>query len=192
MSDLLRHGRAAFVGVALAALFAACSGSASTSPTAVASTAPAGSSIAGKQALPAPSAGAASSDGGGPASSVEEGEACAIVTKDAVSEAMGYPVALVAGVGLTCTFQTADSGHYLAITLYHSQADMAQMLQIEPGSEHTAGLGDDAFYTGTGILFVRQGDHAIEISDPDLAGSAADTAPRDALITLARTALPKL
>lgn len=180
MPTQLRPGWTAIFGISIVVFLAACSGSTSTAPSAVA------------QSTAAPASIAASSDAGGPASSDDGGEACTIVTKDAVSQAMGFPVALVSGAGLICIFQTADSSHNLAITLYHSQADMGLMLQIEPGSDHVAGLGDDAFFAGGEILFVRQGDHAIEILDADYFGSAVGSAPRDALIALARAALPKL
>jgi len=98
----------------------------------------------------------------------------------------------MSGIGNICYFQNADLSKYLVVQLYGSQAEMGTILQIEPGSEHIAGLGDDAFWTGTGILFVRKGDHGIEFLDPDLGASPTDTASRDALVTLARTALPKL
>jgi hypothetical protein len=68
------------------------------------------------------------------------------------------------------------------------------MLQIETGAEHIAGLGDDAFWVPVaGILFVRKGDHGIEISDSEGALTADIAAARQAaLVALARTALPKL
>lgn len=106
---------------------------------------------------------------------------------------MGFPVGLVDGAGPICTFHTVDSSHPLSITVYHSQADMAPMLQIEPGSDHVARLGEDAYFAGGGqILFVRQGNDAIAILDSDLLGSVIGPAPRDAMIALARTALPEL
>ena len=67
---------------------------------------------------------------------------------------------------------------------------MATVLQIEPGSEHVTGLGDDAFWVASaGILFVRKGDHALEFLDPDSSFGAGGAASRDALVTLARSAL---
>ncbi len=70
---------------------------------------------------------------------------------------------------------------------------MATILQIEPGSEHIAGLGDDAFWVAqAGILFARKGDHGVEFADPDLATDPTNTATRDALVALARTALPNI
>jgi hypothetical protein len=65
---------------------------------------------------------------------------------------------------------------------------------IEDGSEHIAGLGDDAFWAGAGgILFVRKGDHGVEFQDPDFVFTPdTNSAPRDALVTLARAALPNL
>jgi hypothetical protein len=71
---------------------------------------------------------------------------------------------------------------------------MALMLEAEPGGEHIAGLGDDAFWSPLGgLLFVRKGDHGMTFIDPDLgASSLTDTSGRDALVTLAQTALPNL
>jgi hypothetical protein len=130
---------------------------------------------------------------GPPSSGGSSGAACTIVTADAVSQATGFPVKTESGTGAICFFQNADLSKYLTVQLYGSQAEMGTILQIESGSEHIAGLGDDAFWTPTaGILFVRKGDHGIEFLDPDLGASPTDTASRDALVTLARTALPKL
>ena len=89
--------------------------------------------------------------------------------------------------------QNADPSNYVVIQLYGSQADMAPMLQVEAGSEHIPGLGDDAFWAAVGgILFVRKGDHGMEILDPAFSFGAGGTAARDAMITLARTALASL
>jgi len=177
MFTRLRHGQAAVVGISLAALLASCGGSTSgaRSPAVTPGTAPA--------SVPA-SVGATT-----PASSGDSsGAACTIVTAEAVSQASGIAVKTMSGIGNICYFQNADLSKYLVVQLYGSQAEMGTILQIEPGSEHVAGLGDDAFWTGTGILFVRKGDHGIEFLDPEL----TDTASRDALVKLARTALPKL
>ena len=51
-------------------------------------------------------------------------------------------------------------------------------------------------WTGSGNdmdVCVRKGDHALELVDPDLASvGTGDTTFRDALVTLARTALPNI
>jgi hypothetical protein len=92
-----------------------------------------------------------------------------------------------------CYYQNADQSRYLIVTLFSSQADMATIVQIEPGGEHVSGLGDDAFWVSSaGILFVRKGDHGLELLDPDSSFGAGGTASRDALVALARAALPNV
>ena len=176
MSARLGHGRKAILGVSLAALLAACGGSTSGTASPPATPRPGSASLA------------ASTDAPAQASSTDTSAACAVVTAAAVSQAAGFSVARSSGAGQICMYQNADSSKYLAVQLYGSQADMALMLQIEPGSEHVAGLGDDAFWVAQeGLLFVRKGDHGAEFLDPDLGGSPTDTSPRDALVTLARS-----
>jgi hypothetical protein len=111
-----------------------------------------------------------------------------------VGTAGGFSVASYSGGGGTCIFQNSDRSKYLSVQLFTSRAAMATNLGLESSSEHIAGLGDDAFWTsGMGGLFVRKGDRGTEFTDPDFAlSSATDTAPRDAMVTLARTALPNL
>ena len=119
---------------------------------------------------------------------------CALVTSDAVATAGGFAVASYSGAGGTCIFQNSDRSKYLSVQIFKSQAEMATDLSLESSAEHVAGLGDDAFWSsGAGVLFVRKGDRGIAFSDPDFAlSSDTDTAPRDALVTLARTAVPNL
>jgi len=119
---------------------------------------------------------------------------CTLVTKDAVGQATGFPIATTSGAAGICYFQNTDPSKYLVVWVFGNQAAMAAMLQIEDSSEHVAGLGDDAFWSGAGgILFVRKGDHGVEFQDPDFVFTPdTNTAPRDALVTLARTALPNL
>jgi hypothetical protein len=129
-----------------------------------------------------------------PVSGGDTSASCSIVTSSAVSTATGFAVAKSVVTPGQCIFQNADSSQYLTVLIYGSQADMAVMLEAEPGGEHIAGLGDDAFWAQLGgLLFVRKGDHGMAFMDPDLgASSASDTSGRDALVTLARTALPNL
>jgi hypothetical protein len=138
---------------------------------------------------------AGATDAAAPVSGGDTSAACSIVTSAAVSTATGFAVAkssaLAAG---QCMFLNADSTQYLTVLVYGSQADMAVMLEAEPGGEHVAGLGDDAFWSPlSGLLFVRKGDHGMAFLDADLGSSSlTDTSGRDALVTLARTALPNL
>jgi hypothetical protein len=165
-------------------LLGACSGSAPAVPPATGQQAPAGASQDPNAGAPAAtSAGSGGSD-----------DCTSLVTKDAVGVATGFPIANVSGAAGICYFQNTDKSKYLVVWVFDSQDAMAGMLQIEAGSEHIDGLGDDAFWSGAGgILFVRKGDKGIEFQDPDFIFTAdTNTAPRDALVTLARTALPNL
>jgi len=127
------------------------------------------------------------------ASSVASGGACTILDKAAVSHATGFTVTQTNGTDAICYYQSADQSQYLVVTLYGNQADMATIMEIEPGGDHVAGLGDDAFWVASGgILFVRKGDHAIELLDPDASAGTGGTKSRDALVALARDALPNV
>jgi hypothetical protein len=168
------------VGGAL--LLGACSGSAPAVPPANGQQAPAATSQDPNAGAPA-----ATSAGSGDA------DACtSVVTKDAVGAATGFPIANESGASGICYFQSTDPSKYMVVWVFGNQDAMAAMLQIEAGSEHIDGLGDDAFWSGAGgILFVRKGDKGVEFQDPDFIFTAdSNTAPRDALVTLARTALP--
>ncbi len=190
MSINLSYGRVAILAISLAALLAACSGSTAGTP-AAAGTPASGSAAAG---APASMSVAGATDAAAPNSGGDASAACSIVTSSAVSTATGFAVAKSSGAAGQCIFQNADSSQYLTVLVYGSQADMAVMLEAEQGGEHIAGLGDDAFWAQLGgLIFVRKGDHAMAFLDPDLgASSSTDTSGRDALVTLARTALPNL
>ena len=126
-------------------------------------------------------------------SSAASGGACAILDKAAVSQATGFVVTQTNGTDAICYYQSADESQYLVVTLFGDQADMATILQIEPGSDHVADLGDDAFWAAAGgILFVRKGDRGIELLDPGLSAGTDATASRDAMVGLARAALPSV
>jgi hypothetical protein len=178
-----RSHRSLFAVTVGAALFlGACSGS---SPAAPAAT--------GQQAPPASSQDA--NTGGAAPTSAGPGDtdSCGtVVTKDAVGQATGFPIANESGAAGICYFQSADPSKYMVVWVFDSQDAMASMLQIESGSEHIDGLGDDAFWSAAGgILFVRKGDKGVEFQDPDFIFTPdSNTAPRDAMVTLARTALP--
>ena len=194
MLATLRPGRAALMSVSLAALLAGCAGSTSGAPSTPAQPAPA---VSTQVAGPTSASVAGPTGGAGDPASAGTTAACTIVTYAAVGLAGGFSVARSSGAAGVCMFQNADSSTYLAVQLYDSQAAMAPLLQIEPSGEHVAGLGDDAFWVAAaGLLFVRKGDHGVEFLDPELApamgASATDTSGRDALVTLARSALASL
>jgi hypothetical protein len=189
MSIHLGHARLAPLIISLAAVLAACSASTAGAPSMAAAPASGSAATAAPASMSVAGATAALPVSGGDTSA-----ACSIVTSSAVSAATGFAVAKSSGAAGICTFQNADSSQYLTVQVYSSQADMALMLQAEPGGEHIASLGDDAFWSQLGgLLFVRKGDHAMAFLDPDLGSSSStDTSGRDALVALARTALPSL
>ena len=165
---------------------AACSGAA-TPPATAAPIGAGGASTAART----PAAPAVSSDTGGAA---DAAPVCALVTKDDVATAVGYTIATATGAGGTCIFQNADPSRYFAVQLFDNQAGMTPYLNVEDSAQHVAGLGDDAFWASTsGFLFVRKGDRALLFLDQEwVLTPETDTTHRDSLITLARTALPKL
>ena len=179
------HGILLAVGGAL--LLAACSGSTA------APTSPAPSGTGSRASAPVaqdPPAASADAGGGGDIAS----PACALVTNDEVATAVGYSIATATGAGGTCIYQNADPSQYFAVQLFDSQDAMALYLNIESSAQHVAGLGDDAFWSGTGgFLFVRAGTRAILLLNqawvftPD-----TDTAHLASLVTLAHAALPNL
>lgn len=177
---------AALAGVLTIAL-TACSGSAASPSTA--DPANQGGTASDSVAAVAPAASTDTSGGADDADPV-----CALVTKDDVATAVGYPIATALGAGGTCIFQNTDPSKYFGVQLFDTSDGMAPYLSVEASAQHVAGLGDDAFWQPTaGFLFVRKGDQAILFLDqawimtPD-----TDTARRDSLVTLARTALQKL
>lgn len=116
-----------------------------------------------------------------------------MVTAEAVSQAAGFVVAASSGAPGVCIFQNSDKSKDMGVQVFDSQAAMATILSIETGSVHIAGLGDDAFWVPqAGILFARKGDHGVQFTDPDLGADSSNTTTRDALVALARTALPNI
>jgi hypothetical protein len=184
-------GKHIFMALGMALMLGACS--AGVAPAAT-SNVQGATSAAGSAAGAVPTSMAVAGATDAPPAAGSADASCALVTSDAVATAGGFSVADFSGGGGTCIFQNSDKSKYLSVQLFKSQADMATVLQLESSSEHIAGLGDDAFWTsGTGGLFVRKGDRGIEFSDPDFAlSSDTDTAARDAMVALARTALPNL
>lgn len=186
--------RHTLLAVGATLMFAACSGGAtpgvvSTSAAAATKAAPTTEAASGAAPTQAP---AASADAGGTVPTEEA--ACALVTKDAVGTAAGYAITNVSGGGGTCMFQSAEPGKYFAVQLMTGQAEMAPYVLLEPDSLHVAGLGDDAFWASTvGFMFVRKGDRAFLLRNPDwVMTPPTDTVHLDSMTTLARAALPNL
>jgi hypothetical protein len=191
------HVRPTLLAVCATVLFAACSGGATPGavptptapttagvPTTAAPTTAAASGVVPTQA-------AASADAGGTGAT---DPACALVTKDAVATAVGFPIASVTGTGGSCFYQNAEPSQYLSVQLLTDQAGMGLWLGLESTGVHVANLGDDAFWLGTtGMMFVRKGDRAFVLLNPAWTMTPdTDTTHIDAMTTLARAALPNL
>jgi hypothetical protein len=161
-----------------------------------------GGSTAGSNSAPlhhsaAPTSAASTSAGttSGGASAVD---ACSVVTNAEVSAVVGDTITVASGAGGICIFQTADLSKSFGVAVYTSVDAMATYLQLEPGGMHLDGVGTDAFWLPSGILFARNGDRGLSFTDTDLsvlgvstAGATPGPAP-DALVQLAKTALGRL
>ena len=151
-------------------------------------------------AAPVPAvSGAPPTPGGSGATGSDQGsasgalDACAIVTADDVSTAVGAAVKQTsAGPAPFCAYANADVTVQLIVHTYQDQASLEQtVLPLEPQSEHVDGLGDDAFYNATlGMIFVRKGDRSITLATGPSAGDAGTR--RAAMVQLATTAATKL
>lgn len=135
-----------------------------------------------------------------------DGGPCSLVAKGDVSTVVGYEITRTDGtssgsagnVGIgsgICVFQPAGEGHSFTVQTFNGQKEMELQLQLKSGAETINGLGDEAFWSwATAMLFVRKGDHAVAfINGTDWAlDKDHSDAHRDAMIGLAKKALPKL
>jgi hypothetical protein len=171
--------------IALAVSLSACGGSSTASPAASGGAPP-----ASKAAAPAASA-APSTGNAGDAS----GAACALVTADEATTAVGKPMHLTGGTDTICTFgEVADPSLFIYVQIYADEASMATPKQLEgAGGEHIDGLGDDAFWQGTaGMIFVQKGSRAFSFTLPSLANlTSSPDAIKANMVTLATAALAR-
>jgi hypothetical protein len=128
--------------------------------------------------------------GGTSATKAGTDPACALVTKDEVSTAVGYSVVKSAGVNGNgtdiCTFQGAEDSNVFYVTIYNTPQAQQLPLSLEAGSEPVTSLGDSAFFAAPAGLWVRTGGRVLGLQDPG--GSAG----QDALAALAAQALPNM
>jgi hypothetical protein len=180
--SVLAQGAVALLCIGLAA----CSGTASKTAAPTGSTQVAAPSTGSAPVATAPAA---------QASIGASGSACGLVTTDEVSAAAGKPMAVSGDAGTICTFSaTADPSFVVFLQVYNDQPSMALMKQLEAsGSEHLAGMGDDAFWNTTvGTVFVMKGSRAFSIALPSLANlSGSPDAIKANLVTLAKAALAR-
>ena len=141
-------------------------------------------------------------------SAAEGSDACSLLTQARVSALLGVSVGagehIVANAPSQCGWaqpsDTSHSGKRIVLDLFGSMGRLTPVDRFNNGKTPVkgiaktpaAGIGDEAYQDPT-QLFVRKGDHALELLDPDLAGiGSSGAAFRDAMVTLARTALPNL
>jgi hypothetical protein len=162
-----RSRSALAVGAAalICASLAACSSSGGPTPATTGNAQPA--------SAPNPSSGSGTS-ASDPAAASASGSACGLVTVSEVTTATGKPMAAGTGTGDFCSFSaTGDPSLIVYIQVYASAGTLSVAKQEESSGQHVTGLGDDAFWTVAGNLFVQKGERGFTITLPSLALMAA-------------------
>jgi hypothetical protein len=175
----------------------ACSGSGSASPLSIDTTLPsaAEASQAPSPAAPSQATGASSAAGSSGPASADTGSAsgCRLVTAADVSTAVGQPMTQVdAGTPTACLYGSADQSEQVLISIFPDVATMTAAVDLNAPTEQIDGLGDQAFWSAlSGTIFVRKGDRAFKINDPDLAmaHTSDPNVPKTAMTQLATIAL---
>ena len=175
----------------------ACSGSGSASPISTNGTLPSAADASQAPSPPAPSLATEASSAAGsdvPASAVAgSSSACRLMTAADVSTAVGQPMTQVdAGAPNACLYGSADRSEQVLIYVFLDVAAMTADVDLNGATEQIDGLGDQAFWSGfSGTIFVRKGDRAFKINDPDLAIAhpSDPNVPKTAMTQLARMAL---
>ena len=118
---------------------------------------------------------------------------CRLVTAADVSTAVGQPMTQVdAGTPTACLYGSADQSEQVFVSIFPDVATMAAAVDLNAPTEQIDGLGDQAFWSGlSGTIFVRKGDRAFKINDPDLAiaHTSDPNVPKAAMTQLATIAL---
>jgi len=172
----------------------ACSGSGSASPVSTDAELPSAAE-ASQAPSPAVPSEAASAAGSSAPASADTGSAsgCRLVTPADVSTAVGQPMTQVdAGTPTSCLYGSADQSEQVLISIFPDVATMTAAVDLNAPTEQIDGLGDQAFWSAlSGTIFVRKGDRAFKINDPDLAiaHTADPNVPKTAMTQLATIAL---
>jgi hypothetical protein len=172
----------------------ACSGSGSASPVSTDAALPSAAE-ASQAPSPAVPSEAASAAGSSAPASADTGSAsgCRLVTPADVSTAVGQPMTQVdAGTPTSCLYGSADQSEQVLISIFPDVATMTAAVDLNAPTEQIDGLGDQAFWSAlSGTIFVRKGDRAFKINDPDLAiaHTADPNVPKTAMTQLATIAL---
>ncbi len=166
----------------LCASLTACGGGGGTTST------PAQGAQPAATAHPSSGSGSPASDSSAAAAS---GSACGLVTVGEVATATGKPMSAGNGAGDTCSFSaTGDPSLVVYIQLYANAVTLGVAKGVESSGQHVSGLGDDAFWTVTGNLFVQKGSKGFSITLPSLALSSRTAPPK--IVALAAAALARL
>jgi hypothetical protein len=137
-----------------------------------------------------------SSDAPASAGSNTDDGACNLLTEADVSTAMNQPMKVSGGAAdAICSYSaTADPSVLLYVQSFNTPTEMAVDTQLEAGSEHVDGLGDDAFWLDAlDLLYVRTGDRAFAVTSPSLGNLSGDPqVTKTAMVDLANIVLNKL
>jgi hypothetical protein len=136
-----------------------------------------------------------SSESGAPAPDVSaaavNGSACGLVTVGEVRMATGKHMTPGRGAGDICSFAAVgDPSLIVYIQVYRDAESLGVVKQEVSSGQHVSGLGDDAFWTVAGNLFVQRGSTGFTITLPSLALSSRTAPPK--IVTLATAALARL
>ncbi len=113
------------------------------------------------------------------------------MTVSEVTTATGKPMSAGNGAGDICTFSATDDPSLVVyIQVYGNAISMGVAKKIESGGQPVSGLGDSAFWSVAGTLFVQKGTKGFTFTLPSLALSSR-TAPAK-IVTLAAAALTRL
>jgi hypothetical protein len=133
----------------------------------------------------------ASNPAADPSVAAASGSACGLLTVNEVTTATGKPMAAGAGAGDICSFSaTGDPSLVVYIQVYSNAVTLGVARDVESSGQHVAGLGDAAFWSVAGNLFVQKGNRGFTITLPSLALTSRKAPPR--IVTLATAALARL
>jgi hypothetical protein len=119
------------------------------------------------------------------------GSACGLVTVGEVVTATGKQMTRGRGAGDICSFAAvSDPSLIVYIQVYRSSESLGVVKQEVSSGQHVTGLGDDAFWTVAGNLFVQKGSAGFTITLPSLALTSRTAPPK--IVTLATAALARL
>ena len=126
---------------------------------------------------------------------------CDLFTDAEITTAVGRTINKHDGVDSTlmgqsiCTYEGTDLSTPVQVQLFYNQKAMQLYLSTENSAEHIDGLGDDAFWNpALASLFVRKGDHAMQIVDSNagILSDADSSTIREGFKALAQKAVAKI